>query len=82
MRLAADAVAAAPATLAQEVVRLKGAAGGAKEAVLLALAARSFASGRAIVFCKTKQRAHRLKLLFGLCGLPPAGEVVSFDGVI
>ena len=76
VRLAADAVAAAPALLRQQVVRLKGAAAGAsKEAALLSLCARSFASGRCIVFCKTKQRAHRLKLLFGLCKLPPASEL-------
>jgi hypothetical protein len=45
-----------------------------KEAVLLALCARSFSSGRTIIFTRTKQRAHRLKILFGLCKLPPAGE--------
>jgi len=44
-----------------------------KEAVLLALCARSFSAGRTIVFTRTKQRAHRLKILFGLCKLPAAG---------
>lgn len=75
VRLAADAAAAAPSTLSQEIVRLKGSAATEKEAALLALASRSFSSGRTIVFCKTKQRAHRLKLLFGLCKLPPAAEL-------
>eukprot|EP00887_Chlorella_sp_A99_P002207 scaffold21.g2207.t1 len=75
VRLAADAAAAAPAELAQEIVRLKGAAAAQKEAALLALCARSLAGGRAIVFARTKQRAHRLKILFGLGGLPPAGEL-------
>ncbi len=55
-------------------MRLKGAASAAaKEAVCLALCGRSFASGRTIIFCKTKTRAHRLKILFGLAKLPPAG---------
>ncbi|KAF6261994.1 P-loop containing nucleoside triphosphate hydrolase protein [Scenedesmus sp. NREL 46B-D3] len=75
VRLAADAAAAAPSTLSQEIVRLKGSAASEKEAALLALASRSFSNGRTIVFCKTKQRAHRLKLLFGLCKLPPAAEL-------
>jgi superfamily II DNA/RNA helicase len=46
VRLAADAAWAAPAGLAHEVVRLKGAAGVAdKEAVLMALAARALGGG-------------------------------------
>lgn len=43
--------------------------------MLLALASRSFQGGRTIVFFKTKQRAHRAKLLFGLAGLAAAGEL-------
>lgn len=35
-----------------QIVRLKGAAGASKEAVLLALVSRSFSAGRTIVFCK------------------------------
>lgn len=27
------------------------------------------------MFFRTKQRAHRTKILFGLCGLPPAVEL-------
>lgn len=75
VRLAADPTAAAPEKLTQEIVRLKGAAAAHKEAVLLALASRSFTGGRTIVFFKTKQRAHRAKILFGLAGLPAAGEL-------
>eukprot|EP00877_Chromochloris_zofingiensis_P007931 jgi/Chrzof1/3391/Cz12g23200.t1 len=75
VRLAADAAAAAPKGLSQEVIRLKGAQAAHKEAVLLALCARSFHGGRTIVFFKTKQRAHRMKILFGLCKLPTAGEL-------
>lgn len=46
-----------------------------KEATLLALGARTFNTGRTIVFFSTKQRAHRAKILFGLAGLPPAAEL-------
>ncbi|PSC68971.1 DEAD-box ATP-dependent RNA helicase 28 [Micractinium conductrix] len=75
VRLAADAKASAPKLLTQEIMRLKGAAAAQKEAALLALCSKSFREGRTIIFAKTKQRAHRLKILFGLAGLPPAGEL-------
>lgn len=76
VRLAADIVLHAPKGLKQEVVRLKGAASAAsKEAVLLALATRAFSGGRTIVFARTKQQAHRLRLLFGLARLPTAAEL-------
>eukprot|EP00873_Tetraselmis_striata_P038687 jgi/Tetstr1/458951/TSEL_004422.t1 len=77
IRLAADTVGAAPKQLRQEVVRLKGTNGEAeaKEAVLLAICSRSFVAGHTIVFAKTKQRAHRLKILFGLAQLPHAVEL-------
>jgi len=77
VRLAADAAAASPASLRQEVVRLKGSgAAMKKEATLLALISRSFSSsGRCIIFFSTKQRAHRAKILFGLTGLPSAAEL-------
>lgn len=58
-RLAADAAAAAPRELTQEIVRLKGGAAAQKEATLLALCSKSFREGRTIIFAKTKQRAHR-----------------------
>ncbi len=47
----------------------------AKEALLLAVCARGFQSGRTIVFFRTKKQAHRAKMLFGLARLPPAGEL-------
>ncbi|KFM23899.1 DEAD-box ATP-dependent RNA helicase 28 [Auxenochlorella protothecoides] len=75
VRLAADATAAAPKELTQEILRLKGAEASQKEAVLLALCSRTFASGRTIVFFSTKQRAHRMKILFGLGGLASAAEL-------
>lgn len=65
----------APERLTQEIVRLRGEAAASKEAVLLALCSRSLGGGRTIVFLKTKARAHRAKILFGLAGLPPAGEL-------
>lgn len=48
---------------------------GVKEAALLALCYRSFNSGRTIIFFQTKKAAHRAKMLFGLCSLPPSGEL-------
>ncbi|GFH27760.1 uncharacterized protein HaLaN_26136, partial [Haematococcus lacustris] len=72
VRLAADAAAAVPKDLRQEI---GPAAAGQKEAQLLALCARSFRGGRTIVFFRTKQRAHRAKILFGLLGLPLAAEL-------
>jgi hypothetical protein len=53
---------------------LQAAQAALKEAYLLAMCSRSFASGRVIIFFRTKQRAHRAKILFGLLGLPPAGQ--------
>ncbi len=71
-RLSADGLGAAPATLAQEIVRVRPAAAGDKEAMVLALLSRAFADKRAIVFARTKARAHRLKVLAGLVGLAAA----------
>lgn len=73
VRLAADASGKVPKNLVQEVVRVKGTAPSKKEAIVLALCSRTFKE-KVIVFCKTKQQAHRLKLLFGLLKLPPAGR--------
>lgn len=41
----------------------------------MSLCSRSFKSGKTIVFFRTKQRAHRAKILFGLAGLPAAAEL-------
>ena len=43
--------------------------------MLVTLCSRSFRGGKTIVFFRTKQRAHRAKILFGLAGLPPAAEL-------
>lgn len=76
VRLAADESAAVPKKLTQEVVRLKGKAAIRKEATLLAMISRSFkSSGRVIIFFSTKQKAHRAKIVFGLCELPLAVEL-------
>lgn len=73
VRLAADPSGKVPKNLVQEVIRLKGAASSKKEAIVTALCARSFKE-KTIVFCKTKQQAHKLKVLFGLLKLPQAGQ--------
>ena len=58
------------------VAAAQGAAAAAdKEAALLALCGRALRAGRCIVFFRTKQRAHRARMLFGLAGLPPATEL-------
>jgi len=54
---------------------LQGNRVGDKEAILVTLCSRSFRGGKTIVFFRTKQRAHRAKILFGLAGLPPAAEL-------
>jgi ATP-dependent RNA helicase DDX27 len=75
VRLAADAAAAAPAALRQEVLRLKGSASVDKPAVLLAIMSRTLTEGRTIIFCTQKWQAHRLRVVMGLAGLPPAAEL-------
>ena len=44
-----------------------------KEAILCALCARTFAKGRVIIFCSTKRRAHRIKMIFDMLKLPSTG---------
>ena len=71
-RLSADGMGAAPATLTQEIVRVRPAAAGDKEAIVMTLLSRTFANQRVIVFARTKARAHRLKVIAGLVGLAAA----------
>jgi ATP-dependent RNA helicase DDX27 len=71
-RLSADGIGAAPATLTQEIVRVRPAAAGDKEAIVMTLLSRTFANQRVIVFARTKARAHRMKVIAGLVGLPAA----------
>ncbi|KAL3514783.1 hypothetical protein ACH5RR_027500 [Cinchona calisaya] len=71
LRLSADPSTKRPATLTEEVVRIRRMREGNQEAVLLALCSRTFTS-KVIIFSGTKQAAHRLKILFGLAGLKAA----------
>ncbi|CAI9116972.1 OLC1v1018276C1 [Oldenlandia corymbosa var. corymbosa] len=71
LRLSADPSTKRPATLTEEVVRIRRMREGNQEAVLLALCSRTFTS-KAIIFSGTKQAAHRLKILFGLSGFKAA----------
>lgn len=41
----------------------------------MAVCSRTLQGGRAILFFRTKQRAHRMKIMFGLAGLPPSAEL-------
>lgn len=71
MRLAADPSTKRPATLTEEVVRIRRMREVNQEAVLLALCSKTF-TAKAIIFSGTKQAAHRLKILFGLAGFKAA----------
>ncbi len=71
-RLSADGLGAAPATLTQEIVRVRPGASGDKEAIVLSLLTRAFAKDRVIAFARTKARAHRLKVVAGLVGIAAA----------
>ncbi|XP_062112876.1 DEAD-box ATP-dependent RNA helicase 28 [Humulus lupulus] len=71
LRLSADPSTKRPATLTEEVVRIRRMREVNQEAVLLALCSKTFTS-KVIIFSGTKQAAHRLKILFGLAGLKAA----------
>ncbi|KAL6506043.1 DEAD-box ATP-dependent RNA helicase 28 [Orobanche hederae] len=71
LRLSADPSTKRPATLTEEVVRIRRLSEGNQEAVLLALCSKTYTS-KAIIFSGTKKNAHRLKILFGLAGLKAA----------
>ncbi|KAL0325888.1 UNVERIFIED_CONTAM: DEAD-box ATP-dependent RNA helicase 28 [Sesamum radiatum] len=71
LRLSADPSTKRPATLTEEVVRIRRMREGNHEAVLLALCSKTFTS-KVIIFSGTKKAAHRLKILFGLAGFKAA----------
>ncbi|XP_047326482.1 DEAD-box ATP-dependent RNA helicase 28 [Impatiens glandulifera] len=71
LRLSADPTAKRPATLTEEVVRIRRTREVNQEAVLLSLCSKTF-SIKVIIFSGTKQAAHRLKIIFGLAGLKAA----------
>lgn len=68
VRLQADPSTKRPATLTEEIIRIRGMREANQEAVLLALCSKTFTK-KVIVFSGTKQAAHRLKIIFGLAGL-------------
>lgn len=71
VRLEADPSLKRPATLTEEVVRIRRSREATQEAVLLALCLKTFKE-RVIIFSGTKHSAHRLKILFGLSGIKAA----------
>ncbi|XP_030528218.1 DEAD-box ATP-dependent RNA helicase 28 isoform X2 [Rhodamnia argentea] len=71
LRLSADPSAKRPATLTEEVVRIRRMRESNQEAVLLALCSKTFTS-KVIIFSGTKEAAHRLKIIFGLAGYKAA----------
>jgi ATP-dependent RNA helicase DDX27 len=58
-------------TLTQEFVRIRSRNEHQRERIVLALCSRSFRQ-RCMVFCRSKNIAHRMTILFGLCGLRAA----------
>ncbi|KAL5223961.1 hypothetical protein ABZP36_010600 [Zizania latifolia] len=71
VRLEADPSLKRPATLTEEVVRIRRTREANQEAVLLALCLKTF-KDKVIIFSGTKQSAHRLKIIFGLSGMKAA----------
>ncbi|GAB2228410.1 hypothetical protein Drorol1_Dr00010248 [Drosera rotundifolia] len=71
LRLSADPSAKRPASLTEEVIRIRRMREAHQEAILLSICSRTFTS-KVIIFSGTKQAAHRLKILFGLVGLKAA----------
>ncbi|KAK3444009.1 hypothetical protein EUGRSUZ_A00214 [Eucalyptus grandis] len=71
LRLSADPSAKRPATLTEEVVRIRRMRESNQDAVLLALCSKTFTS-KVIIFSGTKDAAHRLKIIFGLAGYKAA----------
>ncbi|KAI3922627.1 hypothetical protein MKX01_006316 [Papaver californicum] len=71
LRLSADPSTKRPASLTEEVVRVRRTREVNQEAVLLALCSKTFTS-QVIIFSGTKEAAHRLKIIFGLSGLKAA----------
>jgi len=71
VRVHANPVNRVAETLEQEFVKAPGET--FREAVLLSLCTRNY-TARVIVFCATRQAAHRLAIIFGLCGSPRSTE--------
>ncbi|CAN6485308.1 unnamed protein product [Victoria cruziana] len=71
VRLAADPSTKRPATLSEEVIRIRPTRESNKEAVVLSICSRNFVK-KVIIFCGTRKEAHRLKILFGLAGFKAA----------
>lgn len=64
-----------PKSVLKEIIRIRGDdMRKQKEAILCALCSRTLSKGRVIIFCSTKARAHRLKLIFEMLKLPPTGH--------
>mmetsp|Transcript_34663 Transcript_34663/g.55440 ORF Transcript_34663/g.55440 Transcript_34663/m.55440 type:complete len:899 (+) Transcript_34663:106-2802(+) len=71
VRVQADPLYDMAARLVQEFVRIRPSRERDREAMLLALCTRSFKS-KVIVFFSRKHHAHRMGIIFGLCGLKAA----------
>jgi ATP-dependent RNA helicase DDX27 len=72
VRVTADPLFDMAGRLVQEFVRIKAGREDDREALLLALATRSFSGGGALIFAIHKHTAHRLAILLTLAGLSVA----------
>ena len=73
VKISVDEVMNVASHLRQEFVRITPSLDKSREALLLALCSRTFKT-RTIVFFPLRWQAHRMKIVFGLCGLN-AGEL-------
>ena len=76
VRVKIDDIGASSATLTQEFLRVRTGSKAdsiAREATLVSICRRTF-RGRTIVFFRSKLSAHKMKVIFGLCGMR-AGEL-------
>eukprot|EP01098_Paradermamoeba_levis_P000648 TRINITY_DN1071_c0_g1_i5.p1 TRINITY_DN1071_c0_g1~~TRINITY_DN1071_c0_g1_i5.p1 ORF type:complete len:389 (+),score=141.51 TRINITY_DN1071_c0_g1_i5:175-1341(+) len=71
VRVSVDPLFQVAQTLEQEFIRVRSGKSSDKEGILLALCTRTFKS-HVIVFFRSKQAAHRMKIVFGLLGLSAA----------
>jgi ATP-dependent RNA helicase DDX27 len=71
LRIIVDPHNAIVSTLSQEFIRVRTGEDADREAIVAALCKRTFTT-KTIVFFRSKQRAHRMMIVFGLMGLKVA----------
>ncbi|KYR01469.1 putative cell surface glycoprotein [Tieghemostelium lacteum] len=72
IRVQVDAMFQVASSLEQEFVKIKPSQLVDRPSILLSLCSRVFNQGGTIIFAKSKREVHRLRIIFGLCGLKAA----------